>query len=99
MDDSYQQRVNTHTKCNFCNRRQSQVKILIAGPGRVYICDNRIELAHSIIFAERLEEIKEQPHFPTPFEIKSALDEYNIGQKSIEKNELNFNNLKQAIGV
>ena len=85
MDDRYQQRINTSARCSFCNRVQSQVKKLIAGPSGVYICDNCVELAHSVIFAERLEEQRSEPHFPTPLEIKKALDEYIIGQEQAKK--------------
>jgi ATP-dependent Clp protease ATP-binding subunit ClpX len=63
------------------------VKKLIAGPGGVYICDNCVQLAHSIIFSERdkkkEEETKEK--FPTPSEIKKALDAYIIGQEEAKK--------------
>ncbi|MFP4081530.1 MAG: ATP-dependent Clp protease ATP-binding subunit ClpX [Candidatus Aminicenantes bacterium] len=85
MDDSYQQRIKTPARCNFCNRTQSQVRKLIAGPKGVYICDNCVELAHSIIFTERLGEKKERTEFPTPFEIKKALDGYIIGQEGAKK--------------
>jgi len=85
MDDRYQQGINTSARCSFCSRGPSQVKKLIAGPRGVYICDDCIELAHSIIFTERLEEQKQEPPFPTPFEIKKALDEYIIGQEKAKK--------------
>lgn len=78
---------NQQTRCNFCNRPQPMVKKLIAGPGGVYICDNCVQLAHSIIFSERdkkkEEETKEK--FPTPSEIKKALDAYIIGQEEAKK--------------
>jgi ATP-dependent Clp protease ATP-binding subunit ClpX len=85
MDDSYQQKVRTAAKCNFCNRTQSQVQKMIAGPGGVYICDNCIEIAHSIIFTEKLERDKKQTRFPVPSQIKKALDEYIIGQEKAKK--------------
>lgn len=87
MDDSYQQKANTVVKCNFCSRSQSQVKKLIAGPGEVYICDNCIELAHSIIISEKIEKERERQKtdFPTPSQIKKALDEYIIGQEKAKK--------------
>ena len=85
MDDSYQQKVRTATKCNFCNRTQSQVQKMIAGPGGVYICDNCVELAHSIIFTEKFEENKKQTRFPVPYQIKKTLDDYIIGQEKAKK--------------
>ena len=85
MDDSYQQKVRTAAKCNFCNRTRSQVQKMIAGPGEVYICDNCVEIAHSIIFAEKLEDRKKQICFPVPPQIKKSLDEYIIGQEKAKK--------------
>jgi ATP-dependent Clp protease ATP-binding subunit ClpX len=86
MDDKEKQKVAL-AKCNFCNRNQSFVKKLIAGPGGIYICDNCIELAHSILFAEKKEEQKDKrgPSFLKPREIKKALDEYIIGQDTAKK--------------
>jgi ATP-dependent Clp protease ATP-binding subunit ClpX len=86
MDDKDKKNVSL-AKCNFCNRNQSFVKKLIAGPGGVYICDNCVELAHSIIFAEKQEVEKDQkaPGFLTPKEIKNALDEYIVGQETAKK--------------
>jgi len=85
MDDSYQQKVRTAAKCNFCNRTQSQVQKMIAGPGGVYICDNCVEVAHAIIFTEKFEENKKQTRFPVPSQIKKTLDEYIIGQEKAKK--------------
>jgi ATP-dependent Clp protease ATP-binding subunit ClpX len=75
-------------KCNFCNRTQAQVKKLIAGPKGVYICDNCVEIAHSIINTDKLRE--EEARRPkaeslTPQQIKSALDQYIIGQDKAKK--------------
>lgn len=87
MDDNYQQKVSSTVRCNFCNRDQSQVKKLIAGPGSVYICDNCIEIAHSIIISDAREEErkKQKAESPKPFQIKKALDEYIIGQEKAKK--------------
>lgn len=78
---------NKQTKCNFCNRPQPVVNKLIAGPGGVYICDNCVQLAHSIISSEKerkCEDVRKEK-FLTPFEIKKALDEYIIGQDEAKK--------------
>lgn len=87
MDDNYQEKVSSTVKCNFCNRDQNQVKKLIAGPGSIYICDNCIEIAHSIIISDAKEEErkKQKTESPTPFQIKKALDEYIIGQEKAKK--------------
>ncbi len=75
-------------KCNFCSRTQAQVKKLIAGPKGVYICDNCIELAHSIINTEKLreeEERRRKTESLTPQQIKDALDKYIVGQEKAKR--------------
>jgi len=79
--------MNTLVKCNFCSRNQTQVKKLIAGPGGIFICDNCIEIAHSMVLSDKVkeDETKTVGGFPTPSEIKDALDEYIIGQEIAKK--------------
>ena len=48
-------------RCSFCGRTQDDVKKLIAGPG-VYICDECINVAQTILDDE-LEEEEEAPAF------------------------------------
>ena len=55
MDENQQQKIGTIIKCNFCNRTQLQVKKLVAGPAGVYICDVCVEVAHSLITADKKE--------------------------------------------
>lgn len=73
-------------KCSFCGKFPSQVGTMIAGPG-VYICDACVELARGIIESEKVknDNFKFKRSFPTPYEIKSALDEYVIGQEKAKK--------------
>ncbi len=88
MANDSQPKMNAPVKCNFCSRTQAQVKKLVAGPAGVYICDCCVELAHSIILAEKKKEVdaKNAPtNFPTPQEIKNALDQYIIGQDKAKK--------------
>lgn len=89
MDDKFQQKVNTAVKCNFCSRNQSQVKKLIAGPGGVFICDNCVDLAHSIILADKedkeQDKKKQKADFPTPAQIKKDLGQYIVGQEQAKK--------------
>ena len=43
-------------QCSFCNNAQSQVKRLIAGPDRVFICDECVDLCVEIIKEEKRNE-------------------------------------------
>ncbi len=70
-------------RCSFCNKAQSDVKTLIAGPG-VYICDECVALCGSIVDQEKENSsVKNDSDFASlkkPTEIKALLDEYVIGQ-------------------
>ncbi len=77
-------------RCSFCNKAQSQVRKLIAGPAGVYICDECIDICADIL-EEELEddEMDEVEHADInllkPREIKDFLDEYVIGQEEAKK--------------
>ncbi len=77
-------------RCSFCNKTQSQVRKLIAGPAGVYICDECVDICADIL-EEELEddEIQETEHpeinLLKPKEIKNFLDEYVIGQEEAKK--------------
>ncbi len=81
---------NTDIRCSFCNKAQSQVRKLIAGPAGVYICDECIDICADIL-EEELEddEIEESVHpeinLLKPKEIKSFLDDYVVGQEEAKK--------------
>ena len=36
-------------RCSFCNKGEEKVERLIAGPEGLYICDNCVEICHSLI--------------------------------------------------
>lgn len=77
-------------KCSFCNKTQSQVRKLIAGPAGVYICDECVDICADILEEELEEdefENKERPEINLlkPKEIKAFLDEYVIGQEEAKK--------------
>lgn len=76
-------------RCSFCNKPQSQVRKLIAGPNGAYICDECIEVCSEII-EEEFEYDDDRREFDdinllTPEEIKAFLDEYVIGQDEVKK--------------
>ncbi len=77
---------DANLSCSFCGKSQREVKKLIAGP-TVYICDECIELCNDIIAEEYGQEEAAAPRsrVPKPREIKSALDEYVIGQDQAKK--------------
>jgi ATP-dependent Clp protease ATP-binding subunit ClpX len=88
MDDQRGQRPENGLKCSFCGRNQAQAKKLIAGPGGIFICDGCIDVAHSIIESDKVKEPEAAGgpvEFPTPVQIKAALDEYIIGQDKAKK--------------
>jgi len=74
-------------KCGFCGRNQTQVRKLIAGPGGIFICDACIDTAHGLLQtpATKDDEKASPAAYPTPGEIKQALDEYIIGQEKAKK--------------
>jgi len=69
--------------CSFCGKSYDDVHRLIRGSHSTFICDECVELCHSIVQQETL--MVPQPtlleHVPTPVEIKEALDQYVIGQE------------------
>lgn len=77
-------------RCSFCGRDAKEVKSFVAGPGDVYICDTCVE--HSVeilrsnipVYKQRAEEYSEKTPL-TPVQIKTALDEYVIGQDHAKK--------------
>jgi ATP-dependent Clp protease ATP-binding subunit ClpX len=77
---------DTILHCSFCGKSQKEVRKLIAGPS-VYICDECVSLCNEII-ADEVETTERLPSgqpLPKPWEIKSQLDEYVIGQDAAKK--------------
>ena len=77
-------------RCSFCNKTQSQVRKLIAGPAGVYICDECVDICADILEEELEDEEVEETASPDinllkPKEIKNFLDEYVIGQEEAKK--------------
>ena len=79
----------TDYQCSFCGKAQDQVKRLIAGPDRVYICDECVALCDQII----AEESPAHPRDPSglmakglnPKWIYQKLEEYVVAQERAKK--------------
>ena len=78
-------------RCSFCNKTQSQVRKLIAGPNGAYICDECIDVCTEIL-EEEFEYDNGRSWNPfsdinllKPEEIKAFPDEYVIGQAETKK--------------
>jgi ATP-dependent Clp protease ATP-binding subunit ClpX len=72
-------------RCSFCNKDQSDVRKLIAGP-TVFICDECVEVCNDIIADDnRFENRTQRSTLPTPVEIKQFLEEFVIGQDQAKK--------------
>lgn len=79
--------------CSFCGKVRSDVKRLIAGPGRIFICDECIVLCHKILVEENEALLAKPEDIPlpaihkqvTPRSLHAALDEYVIGQTRAKK--------------
>jgi len=78
-------------QCSFCGKTQAQVRRLIAGPDRVFICDECVNLCEQIIAEESpAKDAKStQGNYKTkglnPKWIYNRLEEYVVGQERAKK--------------
>ena len=77
-------------QCSFCNKLQNQVKRLIAGPDRVFICDECVLLCSQIITEDPPQTQNKDigklvDHNVNPKWIKEHLDQYIIEQNDAKK--------------
>ena len=72
--------------CSFCNKQQGAVGKLIAGPDRIFICDECVTICNDII-ADKAKTVTPGADSKrlTPSEIKNRLDEYVVGQEEAKK--------------
>ncbi len=79
---------NNYT-CSFCSKAQNQVKRLIAGPDRVFICDECVGLCGQIISEESPTPLHDASRLMakgiSPKWLYNKLDEYVIGQERAKK--------------
>ena len=73
--------------CSFCGKDQVQVKRLISGPGRAFICNECVGLCQQIIDEESPTQVVASPEPPklNPKTIYEKLDEYVVGQDRAKK--------------
>ena len=75
-------------RCSFCNKPQSQVRKMIAGPNGVFICDQCVDVCTEIIEDElgyEEENAYDDINLLKPEEIKAFLDDYVIGHDEAKK--------------
>ena len=75
-------------RCSFCNKPQSQVRKMIAGPNGVFICDQCVDVCTEIIEDElgyEEENAYDDINLLKPEEIHAVLDDYVIGQDAAKK--------------
>lgn len=80
----------TEYQCSFCGKAQGQVKRLIAGPDRVFICDECVTLCDQIIAEESPAQAKDTTSSPIPGGLRprtifEKLEEYVVGQEQAKK--------------
>ncbi|KAB2924349.1 MAG: ATP-dependent Clp protease ATP-binding subunit ClpX [Bacteroidetes bacterium] len=81
------QKTEDKVRCSFCGRRPEEVTSIIAGPD-VYICDlcvgTSMDIIRNNLSSARTKRSKSKGLL-TPAQIKTALDEYVIGQEQAKR--------------
>ena len=87
MAKQYGRKDSDKEACSFCGKSYDTVQRLIQGGHNTFICDECVELCHSIVTQDRRYEPEPTPleRIPTPAEIKEELDAYVIGQEQAKK--------------
>jgi ATP-dependent Clp protease ATP-binding subunit ClpX len=87
MSDSHNRGANNHADsydCSFCGKPQESVKRLIAGPSKIFICNECVGRCQQIISDDR-PVVSPQSKPTTPREIFERLNEYVIGQERAKR--------------
>ena len=77
--------------CSFCKKTQTQVNRLIAGPEKVFICDQCVKLCSDMLSNSKSKELSKYSkndllnEVSYPISIKSELDKSIIGQDNAKK--------------
>ncbi|MGX7052016.1 ATP-dependent Clp protease ATP-binding subunit ClpX [Leuconostoc palmae] len=72
--------------CSFCGKSANEVKKIVAGPNNVFICDECVTLAQSVIEEElSASQAIKVLTLPTPHEIVEKLNDYVVGQEDAKK--------------
>ena len=77
--------------CSFCKKTQTQVNRLIAGPEKVFICDQCVKLCSEMLSNSKSKELNKYSkeellnEISYPISIKSELDKSIIGQDIAKK--------------
>ena len=87
------QRGRVQKRCSFCKKQQQEIRMLIAGPNSIFICDECVERCRGIIRqATQAPQSKPETEnkttnvYPTkPIEIYEQLQEFVIGQEQAKK--------------
>ena len=87
------QRGRVQKRCSFCKKQQQEIRMLIAGPNSIFICDECVERCRGIIRqatqapkSRSNSEPKTTNVYPTkPIEIYEQLQQFVIGQEQAKK--------------
>ena len=86
------QRGRVQKRCSFCKKQQQEIRMLIAGPNSIFICDECVERCRGIIRqatqAPRSSGSEATPTevYPTkPVDIYEQLEQFVIGQQQAKK--------------
>jgi len=76
--------MKSNTICNFCDKDTSQVKKLLAGNNGIHICNECVDLCHTILDKETKTK-KLFKNIPSPRQIHEHLDKHVISQDKAKK--------------